>query len=80
MVNTDEISRNAIVLNATEPKQQGCNTDKCVAVPMSELNKTLILLAIYEAFFEIPKYTDLYQPLLIFGRCQYRNFPNFPEL
>ena len=51
MVNTDEISKNAIVLNANEPKQQDCNTDKCVAIPMSELNEILILLAIYEAFF-----------------------------
>ena len=51
MVNTDEISKNAIVLNATEPKQQDCNTDKYVAIPMSELNEILILLAIYEAFF-----------------------------
>ena len=40
MMNNDEISKNAIVLTANEPKLRGnnrnfpnCNTDKCVAVP-----------------------------------------------
>ena len=35
--------------------------------PMRELNEILILLAIYDAFWKFPKYTDLYQPLLILG-------------
>ena len=35
--------------------------------PMREINEILILLAIYEAFLEISKYTDLYQSLLILG-------------
>ena len=36
--------------------------------PMREINEILILLAIYEAFFwKFPKYTDLYQSLLILG-------------
>ena len=35
---------------------------------MRELNEILILLAIYEAFlWKFPKYTDLYQQLLILG-------------
>ena len=29
--------------------------------------RNFILLAIYEAFWKFPKYTDLYHPLLILG-------------
>ena len=48
--------------------------------PMRELNKILILLAIYDAFLEI---SQIYRPLsatVDIGRCQYQNFPNFTVL
>ena len=57
MMNNDEISKNAIVLTANEPKLRGNNriaTQISVLLyPMREIGEILILLAIYEAFLEI---------------------------
>ena len=54
MMNSDEISKNAILLNANEPKNNRIATQISVLLyPMKETNEILILLAIYEAFVEI---------------------------
>ena len=57
MMNNNEISKNAIVLTANEPKLRGNNriaTQISVLLyPMREIDEILILLAIYEAFLEI---------------------------
>ena len=73
-MNNDEISKNAIVLTANEPKFGGnnrnfpnCNTDKCIAVPNEGNRRNFdngkricqYFKQFARNFWKFPKYTDL---------------------
>ena len=53
MMNSDEIPKNAIVLNANEPYNRMATQTNVLLYPMRGISEILIPFAIYEVFMEI---------------------------